>query len=90
MQKFDESRFDAPAIAFIMNVIQLTAQREAGVQRLGGRQFRFLFDKDDAQSIHAHDLAIIELRPAGDHIEQRRFASAISADEANAFAVLDS
>ena len=93
MQEFDQARFDAPALALVVCVIvgriEAAAQRQAFAQRRCGRQHGLLFDQHDAQAVAPLYFAVVEIRAAGDDVEQRRLAGAVAADEADALAVVD-
>ena len=89
VQVFEQPRVSTPAFAFVMHVFEPAARGQAGVQILGVGQQRFLFNRHHAQSVLAADFAVVERATAGDDAEQRGFAGAVAADEADAFAVMD-
>jgi hypothetical protein len=90
VQAFAEPRLAAPGIAVAPGVAGCGSAREqAGVERRGLRELRFLLDEGDAQARAALDGAVVERVQAGDDPDQRRLAGAVAADEADALALFD-
>ena len=65
------------------------ALTQALVRRIGGRQHRLLLHGDDAEAIAQLQPPIIEQGAAGHYPQQRRFAGAVAADEADAIALIE-
>ena len=86
MQVFDEPRLGAPAVALVVNRFELAAKREAFAQRRRARQLRLLLDQHDREPVARLHLPVVELPLSRDHLQQRRLAGAVAADEADALA----
>ena len=80
MQEFDQPSVDAPALALVMNAVEMAAHGQALSQRGGTRQFGLLLDERDAETLASLDLAVIQVDESGDNLQQRRFTSAIAAN----------
>ena len=59
MQEFDQPGFDAPALALVVNTIQLAAHGQTLAQRGGARQFGLLLDEGDGETLTSLDLAVV-------------------------------
>ncbi len=93
MHVFDQSGFNAPALAIVVRRcvgvsmrIQRAAQREARAQRRRAGQRRLLFDYRDRQPVPFLDLAVVEFEPSCDGIQQRALAGAVTSDQSNTIA----
>ena len=84
MQKLSQTRFASPALTVVVQGIEIRREREAFAQ--GGRlRWRgFLFDRGKVQAVVTAQHAAIQLKLAGNNFQQRRFAGAIAANEADA------
>ena len=89
MQVFDEPRLGAPAVALVGNRFEPAAKREALAQRRRARQLGFLLDQHDREPVARLDLAVVELPLSRDHLQERRLAGAVAADEADALPFAD-
>ena len=87
MQVLDESRFDAPAVAFVGEAFQAAAQREALAQRRRRRDVRLLFDERHGQAVALLQIAVVERDPPRDHVQQRALAGAVAPDQPDAVAL---
>ena len=86
VQVFDQPGLEAPAGSLVPGSVDPAPVGKRFADRGGGRQFRFLADRDDAQARGLLQFAIVERKPARNDLEQRRLAGAVSTDEADALA----
>jgi hypothetical protein len=71
MQILDEPRFDAPAVALVVDRVELAADGEAFAQRRGERQLGLLLDRNYGKPVAHLQLAVVQLPLAGDDVQQR-------------------
>ena len=89
VQELDQTRFGAPAIPLVGDVLEMAALREALAQRRGGRQLGFLLDEHDREAVARLELAVVELSEPRDYAQERGFPAAVPADQADAIALED-
>src|SRR5262249_51347473 len=89
VQKLVDARLGTPALAIVVNLLDVPAAYEAQAQRGCGRQLRFLFDQYHARAVGDAQLAVIEAGNARDGTQQRRLAAAVATDQSDAFAGAD-
>ena len=90
MQELREARLAAPALAFIVNVIEAPAQDQTFTEGCGAAATQVPARRNAMRRPSCRgDLAVIERGPARDDLQERGLAGAVASDQADPFVVLD-